>query len=116
MSQFCYKDGEGYWCLLVKTNMQRNMQRPFVMSFTEPICMFWAIYIAVIYGILYLCFTANPVFFSEIRHWSPGISGLAFCGIGSALSSPYALIPSTGKSTKCIESTQKPENHRRKPE
>ncbi|KAL7265966.1 hypothetical protein RUND412_011503, partial [Rhizina undulata] len=35
--------------------------------------MFWAIYIAVIYGILYLYFIAYP---------SPGISGLAFCGIG----------------------------------
>ncbi|KAL7274210.1 hypothetical protein RUND412_002908, partial [Rhizina undulata] len=79
--RFCYKDGEGDWWLLVKTNMQRSTQRPFVMLFTEPICMFWDIYIAVIYGILYLCFTANPVF-SEIRHWSPGISGFAFCGIG----------------------------------
>ncbi|KAL7270200.1 hypothetical protein RUND412_007107 [Rhizina undulata] len=78
MSRFCYKDGEGDWWPLIKTNMQRL----FVVLFTEPIYMFWAIYIAVIYGVLYLCFTAYPVVFSEIRHWSPGISGLAFCGIG----------------------------------
>ncbi|KAL7273421.1 hypothetical protein RUND412_003723 [Rhizina undulata] len=89
MSRFCYKDGEGDWWLLIKT----NMQRPFVMLFTEPICMFWAIYIAVIYGILYLCFTAYPVVFSEIRHWSPGISGLAFCGIGAGTLIAICLDP-----------------------
>jgi len=44
--------------------------------------MFWDIYIAVIYGILYLCFVAYPIIFSEIRGWSPGFVGLSFCGIG----------------------------------
>jgi len=43
---------------------------------------FWDLYIAAIYGILYLCFVAYPIVFSQIRGWSPGISGLAFTGIG----------------------------------
>lgn len=34
------------------------------------------------YGILYLCFTAYPIVFRQIRGWSLGLSGLAFCGIG----------------------------------
>lgn len=34
------------------------------------------------YGILYLCFVAYPIIFSDIRGWSPGITGLAYCGIG----------------------------------
>lgn len=38
--------------------------------------------IPLIYGILYLCFLAYPIVFSQNRGWSPGISGLAFCGIG----------------------------------
>lgn len=34
------------------------------------------------YGILYLCFVAYPIIFTDIRGWSPGMTGLAFCGIG----------------------------------
>lgn len=30
---------------------------------------------------LYLCFVAYPIVFSQIRGWAPGISGLAFVGI-----------------------------------
>ena len=33
-------------------------------------------------GILYLCFVAYPIVFTELRGWSVGISGLAFLGIG----------------------------------
>jgi hypothetical protein len=35
-----------------------------------------------IYGILYLCFVAYPIVFSQHRGWGPGSSGLAFVGIG----------------------------------
>lgn len=38
--------------------------------------------ISLIYGILYLCFVAYPIVFSQDRGWSPGITGLAFVGIG----------------------------------
>lgn len=43
---------------------------------------FWNLYIGVVYGILYLCFTSYPIVFGEIRGWSLGVSGLAFLGIG----------------------------------
>jgi MFS family permease len=62
--------------------MKVNLSRPFITMFTEPICLFWDLYVAVIYGILYLCFIAYPFVFSETRGWAPGISGLAFVGIG----------------------------------
>jgi hypothetical protein len=58
-----------------------NLSRPFIMIATEPICIFWDIYIAIIYGILYLCFVAYPIVFRGIRGWSPGITGLAFTGL-----------------------------------
>ncbi|KAJ0419126.1 major facilitator superfamily domain-containing protein [Aspergillus carlsbadensis] len=60
-----------------------NLSRPFVMAVAEPICIFWNLYIAIVYGILYLCFTAYPIVFRQIRGWSLGLSGLAFCGIGT---------------------------------
>ncbi|KAK4503757.1 hypothetical protein PRZ48_004672 [Zasmidium cellare] len=59
-----------------------NMSRPFILTVTEPICLFWDVYIALVYGVLYLCFVAYPIVFSDMRGWSPGFSGLAFTGIG----------------------------------
>lgn len=38
--------------------------------------------ISIVYGILYLCFVAYPIVFTQGRGWSPGISGLAFVGMG----------------------------------
>lgn len=72
-----YDEKISFWPLL-----KVNLSRPFVLAVTEPICIFWDIYIALIYGILYLCFVAYPIVFTDIRGWSPGFSGLAFCGIG----------------------------------
>ncbi|RAL09550.1 MFS transporter [Aspergillus homomorphus CBS 101889] len=76
-----------WWCRYdQKASLQEllkvNLSRPFVMAVTEPICIFWNIYIAIVYGILYLCFTAYPIVFRQIRGWSLGLSGLAFLGIG----------------------------------
>jgi MFS family permease len=59
-----------------------NLSRPFIMTFTEPILIFWDLYVALVYGILYLCFVAYPIVFNELRGWSPGIGGLGFVGIG----------------------------------
>ncbi|OTA32924.1 hypothetical protein BTJ68_05673 [Hortaea werneckii EXF-2000] len=56
-----------------------NLSRPFSMTVTEPILIFWDVYIALVYGVLYLCFVAYPIIFSDMRGWSPGLSGLAFC-------------------------------------
>ncbi|KAK2744419.1 hypothetical protein FQN57_004316 [Myotisia sp. PD_48] len=59
-----------------------NLSRPFTMALTEPICIFWNVYLSLIYAILYLCFVAYPIVFREIRGWSVAMSGLAFIGIG----------------------------------
>lgn len=36
----------------------------------------------IIYAILYLCFVAYPLIYSNLRGWSEGFTGLAFVGIG----------------------------------
>lgn len=46
-----------------------------------------------IYGILYLCFVAYPLIFRGIRGWSPGLGGLAFCGIGLGAALAIAAEP-----------------------
>ncbi|CDM35105.1 Major facilitator superfamily [Penicillium roqueforti FM164] len=73
--------------------LKLNLSRPFVMAVTEPICIFWNIYIAIIYGILYLCFVAYPIVFRDIRGWELGISGLAFLGIGIGVVLTIACEP-----------------------
>ncbi|KAF7716288.1 MFS-type transporter [Penicillium ucsense] len=70
-----------------------NLSRPFVMAVTEPICIFWNIYIAIVYAILYLCFTAYPIVFRQIRGWDLGFSGLAFLGIGAGVLITIACEP-----------------------
>lgn len=76
-----------WWCRYdekksVAAILKTNLSRPFVLSFTEPILWFWNAYIGIIYGILYLCFVAYPLIYSDLRGWELGMTGLAFCGIG----------------------------------
>jgi MFS family permease len=73
--------------------IRMNMTRPFTLFFTEPILWFFNVWIALIYGVLYLCFVAYPIVFSEGRGWSPGISGLSFLGIGTGTMLAIVLEP-----------------------
>lgn len=95
----------------VLESIRVNLYRPFALYFKEPICLFintWydpspsrhasdkhhTLYFssigpeahnsrnALIYGILYLCFIAYPVVFSEHRGWGPTASGACYLGIG----------------------------------
>lgn len=54
---------------------------PWVFLFKEPIVFLLSLYMAIIYGILYLLFAAYPIVFQIVRGWSEGKSGLAFLGI-----------------------------------
>ncbi|KAI3331445.1 polyamine transporter 3 [Xylariaceae sp. AK1471] len=58
-----------------------SIARPWVILFSEPIVLALSIYSAIVYGILYLIFTAFPIVFNGTRHWSQGIAGLAYLGI-----------------------------------
>ncbi len=75
-----------YWCRydlgLGIAPFLKNMSRPFVLTLTEPILMFWDVYEGLIYGTLYLYFIAYPLVYRDVRGWSIAISGLAFIGMG----------------------------------
>ncbi|KAI1487018.1 major facilitator superfamily transporter [Biscogniauxia mediterranea] len=78
---------ERWWCrydqkISKKALVKISLLRPFVLAFTEPILWFLNLWISIVYGILYLCFVAYPIVFQQHRGWGPGLSGLAFCGIG----------------------------------
>ncbi|KAE8341409.1 hypothetical protein BDV24DRAFT_174802 [Aspergillus arachidicola] len=55
--------------------------RPFALCFLEPIVLLMNLYIALIYGILYIWFEAFPIVFEEKHGFNPGETGLAFLGI-----------------------------------
>ncbi|GFF40307.1 uncharacterized transporter C530.02 [Aspergillus lentulus] len=75
------------------SSLRTSLSRPFIMLLTEPICIFWDVYVALVYGVLYLCFVAYPIAFQQERGWSPGIGGLSFVGIGVGVLIAIACEP-----------------------
>ncbi|GKT53134.1 fluconazole resistance protein 1 [Colletotrichum tofieldiae] len=57
------------------------LSRPWILLFKEPIVLLTSIYMAIVYGTLYMLFAAFPIVFQRHRGWSPGIGGLAFLGV-----------------------------------
>ncbi|KAG2421854.1 hypothetical protein HFD88_005830 [Aspergillus terreus] len=73
--------------------VRKYLLRPVQMLFLEPILLLITIYLALIYGILYLFFEAYPVSFTEVRGWTNGgIAGLPFLGIMIGVLCGVALI------------------------
>lgn len=70
-----------------------SLTRPWVMLFTEPILIALSLYMAFIYGVLFLDFTAYPIVFQRARGWPLGISGLSFLGIGLGMAIAAVLSP-----------------------
>lgn len=58
-----------------------SIVRPFQLSLFEPICFCLNMYIALIYGLLYIWFESFPIVFIEIYGFTLGTEGLAFLGI-----------------------------------
>ncbi|KAL1585222.1 hypothetical protein WHR41_05866 [Cladosporium halotolerans] len=58
-----------------------SLSRPWILLFREPIVLLISIYMAIIYGTLYMLFGAFPIVYQQNRGWSPGIGGLAFVGV-----------------------------------
>lgn len=60
----------------------RAIVRPTKMLFLSPIVALMSLYMAVVYGYLYLLFTTITALFEEVYHFTAGTAGLAFLGIG----------------------------------
>ncbi|EYE97665.1 MFS transporter [Aspergillus ruber CBS 135680] len=74
--------------------LKTSLSRPWILLFREPIVLLSSIYMAIIYGTLYMLFAAYPIVFQEVRGWSQGIGGLAFVGVlvGMMIAFTYTLI------------------------
>ncbi|KIW67835.1 hypothetical protein PV04_07059 [Phialophora macrospora] len=65
----------------IRTLLPTALIRPWILLFKEPIVLLLSLYIAIIYGTLYLLFGAYPIVFQGVRGWSAGIGGLPFLGV-----------------------------------
>jgi DHA1 family multidrug resistance protein-like MFS transporter len=61
--------------------ISKNFSRPMRLLFTEPIVLLLSIYMAFIYGLLYLFLTAYPIVFQQIHGMSGGVGGLPYFGM-----------------------------------
>ncbi|KAG2132056.1 multidrug resistance protein 4 [Suillus clintonianus] len=59
-----------------------NLKRPFILLTQSFICFILSLYMALIYGIYYLMFVTFPDLFSQVYHFSIGIGGLTYIGLG----------------------------------
>ncbi|KAF1995856.1 major facilitator superfamily [Amniculicola lignicola CBS 123094] len=74
--------------------MEKNFSRPIRMLITEPIVLLLSIYMAFIYGLLYLFLTAYPLVFQGVHHMNLGVGGLPFFGMitGQLLAGVFIFI------------------------
>ncbi|KAJ5110252.1 hypothetical protein N7532_002897, partial [Penicillium argentinense] len=86
---WCRYDHEESGFQMLKT----NLIRPVRMIVSEPICVFWNLYVGIVYAVLFLCFVAYPIVFQQHRGWSPGFAGLSYCGIGVGTAIAVMLEP-----------------------
>lgn len=74
--------------------LRLSLSRPWKLLFREPIVFLVSIYMAIVYGTLYMMFAAFPIIFELNKGWSVGLSGLAFMGIlvGMVFAIGYAML------------------------
>lgn len=65
----------------LKESFKVALSRPWLLLFREPIVFLLSLYMAIVYGTLYMLFAAFPIVYQQGRGWSAGIGGLPFLGI-----------------------------------
>ena len=60
----------------------RAIQRPLRILLLQPIVFVMAVYMALVYGTLYLLLTTFPIVYQHNYGFSPGLTGLTYLGIG----------------------------------
>jgi DHA1 family multidrug resistance protein-like MFS transporter len=93
--------------------VEKNLGRPMRMLFTEPIVLLLSIYMAFVYGLLYLFLTFYPFVFQGVHGMSPGVGGLPYFGMimGEVFAGLYIVIdvPSYNRKLKANNNVPIPE-------
>lgn len=91
-----------------------SLLRPWLLLVREPIVLILSLYLAILYGTLYIYLAAFPIVYHQTRGWSLGLSGLAF--VGMAVGSQAAIVCLFWENTrykrvaaKCLKGLAPPE-------
>lgn len=76
-----------------------GIMRPLKMLFLSPIVFIMSLYMAVVYGLLYLLFTTITEVFISTYHWQVELCGLAYIGIGMGFFLGLAVVARISDST-----------------
>jgi hypothetical protein len=79
---------ESFWKRLLHA-----LYRPFILVFREPIVILFALYLTVVYIILFTFLDGYTYIFGRTYSFSEGITGLSFIGIGIGLCFASLLVP-----------------------
>ncbi|KAJ6070370.1 hypothetical protein N7467_011689 [Penicillium canescens] len=71
--------------------------RPFQLLFLEPIVLFIALYMSVLYGLLYMFFVAYPIVYQSGKGWSASSTGLMFIPLAIGVLMSAACAPLVNK-------------------
>ncbi|EXJ81042.1 hypothetical protein A1O3_07330 [Capronia epimyces CBS 606.96] len=78
----------------VRTFLSEYLLRPFRLLFTEPLVFLISLYLAFVYGLVYLFLTAYPMVFQGVHGMSPGVGGLGYLGmvVGIIVGGLYLIV------------------------
>nr|POF08113.1 efflux pump fub11 [Quercus suber] len=84
------------------------LTRPWIILF-DPISFLVAIYLSVVYVLLYMLFTIYPIVFQEKRGWNSGVGELPLIGtvIGSTIGGLYVFYNSSQEKKKMLAGTER---------
>ena len=74
--------------------LQRSFSRPFILMGTQPIVQVLGLYMAYLYGVIYLVLGSFAPLWTEVYHEQPGIGGLNYIslGLGPFLGAQVAVL------------------------
>lgn len=77
----------------LKESFKVALSRPWILLFREPIVFLLSLYMAIVYGTLYMLFAAYPIVFEGVRGWNQGVGSLPFLGImvGMMMAVAYSI-------------------------
>ncbi|RFU74909.1 benomyl methotrexate resistance [Trichoderma arundinaceum] len=95
----------------VKTMFKIALTRPWIILF-DPISFLCAVYMAVVYALLFMLFSIYPIVFQEKRGWNSGVGELPLLGtiIGATVGAGIAFIDASRRDKKIQKGTLRLEN------
>ncbi|KAL4898345.1 major facilitator superfamily domain-containing protein [Aspergillus ambiguus] len=75
----CYEEGEAPSKLQI---LVHGLIRPMKLLALSPLVFFLSLYVAFVYGVLYLLFTTIPTLFESVYGFSVGLTGLVYLALG----------------------------------